>query len=61
MTRDQAKEKIRAWGGNVSESVSKKTDYLVAGESPGSKFEKAKMLGVKIVGEEQLKRLLGQA
>jgi len=54
MAREEAKEKIRAQGGDVSESVSKKTDYLVAGAEPGSKYEKAKKLGVKIIGEKEL-------
>lgn len=51
MTR---KEKIRSLGGDISESVSKKTSYLVAGEEPGSKLEKAKELGVAVVGENEL-------
>jgi DNA ligase (NAD+) len=58
MSREQAKEKIRAEGGDASESVSAKTSYLVAGEAPGSKFEKAKKLGVTIVNEEGFLRLL---
>lgn len=58
MSRDEAKEKIRALGGNVSESVSKKTDYVVAGENPGSKVDKAKKLSVKIIDENEFLRLL---
>jgi len=58
MSREEAKEKIRALGGDVSESVSKKTDYVVAGSEPGSKYEKAKRLGVKIIGEKELAELL---
>ena len=58
ISRDQAKEKIRALGGDVSESVSKKTDYLVAGSEPGSKFDKAKQLGVKILSEKEFLELL---
>ncbi len=52
MTRDEAKEKIRAFGGDVSSSVSKETDYVVAGENPGSKKENAEKLGVRILDEE---------
>jgi len=43
----------------VTDSVSKKTSYLVLGENPGSKLEKAKSLGVKIIGEEELRKLTG--
>jgi DNA ligase (NAD+) len=59
LSREAAKEKIRALGGDVSESVSKKTDYVVAGIEPGSKLEKAKQLGVKIVEEKEFLKLLG--
>src|SRR5581483_4617060 len=58
MSRDEAKEKIRSLGGTVSESVSKETDYVVAGENPGSKYDKAQKLGVKILNEEEFKKLL---
>lgn len=51
MSRDEAKEKIRFLGGNISSSVSKETDYVVMGESPGSKYEKATKLGIKILAE----------
>ncbi|MDG5815829.1 NAD-dependent DNA ligase LigA [Chitinispirillales bacterium ANBcel5] len=57
-TRDQAKEKIEADGGKVTSSVSKKTDYVLAGEDPGSKYAKAQKLGVSIIGEEEFDRLL---
>jgi DNA ligase (NAD+) len=56
-SRDDAKDFIESHGGKVTDSVSKKTSYLVLGEAPGSKFEKAKSLGVKIIGEEDLKKL----
>lgn len=59
MTRETAKEKIRALGGEISESVSKKTDYVVAGESAGSKLEKAKKLGVKILDETAFLAIVG--
>lgn len=58
-SRDDAKEFIENNGGKVTDSVSKKTSYLVLGENPGSKFDKAKSLGVKIIDEAELKRLAG--
>jgi DNA ligase (NAD+) len=59
LTRDEAKEKIEAAGGKVSGSVSKKTDYVVAGEEAGSKLDKANSLGVKVIDEAALLELLG--
>jgi DNA ligase (NAD+) len=59
MTRDEGGDKIRARGGKVSSSISKKTSYLVAGESAGSKLAKAETLGVTILNEEQFIALLG--
>ncbi len=56
--RDEAKARIRAEGGEISESVSAKTTFLVAGENAGSKLAKAKSLGVKIVDEKELVRVL---
>ncbi|MEI6191196.1 MAG: NAD-dependent DNA ligase LigA [bacterium] len=53
MSRDEVKDKIRALGGDISESVSAKTSYLVAGENAGSKLEKAQELGVKILNEKE--------
>jgi DNA ligase (NAD+) len=58
LTREQARDKIIQLGGKVTASVSKNTDYVVAGEEPGSKYEKAKELGVKVVGEEEFEKLL---
>lgn len=58
ITRDEAKERIRKLGGEVSSSISIKTDYLVIGEKPGSKYEKAKKLGVKIINEKEFYELL---
>ncbi|MEK7609105.1 MAG: NAD-dependent DNA ligase LigA, partial [Patescibacteria group bacterium] len=52
LLRDDAKEKIRLMGGDVSGSVSKETDYVVAGANPGSKYDKAQSLGVKIISEK---------
>lgn len=60
-TREQAKEEILARGGKVSESVSKKTSYVVAGEAAGSKLTKAQSLGVPILTEEEFERMLGEA
>jgi DNA ligase (NAD+) len=58
-SREEAKEKIRALGGDVSESVSKKTTYLVAGEAAGSKLDKARKLGVEILDETAFLRKIG--
>ncbi|HWK31509.1 MAG TPA: BRCT domain-containing protein, partial [Terriglobales bacterium] len=58
-SRDQAKQLIEDAGGKVSGSVSKKTDYLLAGEEAGSKLDKAKELGVPIIDEPQLKKIIG--
>lgn len=58
LTREQAKDKIRMQGGDVSESVSKKTSYTVIGENPGSKYEKAKKLGVKILSEAEFLKMI---
>lgn len=58
ISRDRAKEKIRELGGDVSESVGKKTDYVVAGVEPGSKYGKAKKLGVKIINEKEFLEMI---
>jgi len=58
MTRDEATEKIEALGGYVTGSVSKKTDYVLAGAEPGSKFDKAKELGVAIIDEAGFRKML---
>lgn len=52
MTRSEAESKVRALGGRTSDSVSKKTSFVVVGENPGSKFQKASSLGVEILSEE---------
>jgi len=58
ITRQDAKEKIRSLGGEISESVSKKTDFVVVGEEPGSKFKIAKELGLKIISEKDFLQML---
>jgi DNA ligase (NAD+) len=58
LSREQAKEKIRNLGGNISNSVSRNTDYLVYGENPGSKFEKAKKLEIKILNENEFLKMI---
>ena len=58
LSREEAERKIRERGGDPSGSVSKKTDFLVAGESAGSKYEKAKTLGVTILSEEEFLKLI---
>jgi len=59
LKREEAAAKIEAAGGKVSGSVSKNTDYVVAGEEAGSKLEKAQKLGVRIIDETELLRLCG--
>ena len=59
-SREGVREFIELNGGKVTDSVSKKTSYLVLGAEPGSKFEKAKSLGVKIIGEDALKKLVSK-
>jgi DNA ligase (NAD+) len=55
--REEVKEYIQIRGGKVTDSVSAKTSYLVLGENPGSKLEKARVLGVKIISEDELRNL----
>ncbi len=58
MTRDEAKLHIREAGGNISSSVSEATDYVVAGEDAGSKLDKAKSLGIKIIDEQEFIKMV---
>ena len=60
-TREEIKELIARHGGRASSSVSKKTDYVVAGEKAGSKLDKAAKLGVAVLTEEQFEELIGGA
>lgn len=57
MTREEAKDRIREFGGDISSSVSKETDYAVAGIEPGSKYNKAKKLGITILTEKEFLKL----
>lgn len=59
-TRDGAKEAIEARGGRAAGSVSRKTDFVVIGENPGSKADKAEQLGVRILDEDSFTRLLAE-
>ena len=59
MTRDDARGLIEAAGGRVTGSVSKKTDYVLAGADPGSKLDKANELGVAVIDEDEFKKMLG--
>ncbi len=57
-TREEAKRLIESQGGKVNDSVSKKTDFVVAGVQPGSKLDKANILGVPVLNERQLASML---
>lgn len=57
-SRDEAQEAVMKLGGMVSKSVSKSTDFVVVGEKPGSKLEKAKRLGIKVISEEDFRRMV---
>lgn len=59
-TRDQIHELIQRHGGRAAASVSKNTDFVVAGENAGSKLEKARQLGVPILGEDEFEQLLAE-
>jgi DNA ligase (NAD+) len=58
MTREEATEKIEALGGHVTGSVSNKTDYVLAGTEPGSKYDKAKELGIRVINETEFRKML---
>jgi DNA ligase (NAD+) len=59
LSRDEAKKRLQALGATVSGTVSKKTDYVIVGEEPGSKYDKAKELGVKTLNEKEFLKLIG--
>jgi DNA ligase (NAD+) len=58
LTREEATEKIETLGGHVTGSVSRKTDYLLAGAEPGSKLDKARELGVRIIDEPEFRKMV---
>jgi DNA ligase (NAD+) len=60
LSREEATRRAEEAGGKVTSGVSKKTDFVVAGESPGSKLAKAEGLGVEVIGEEEFLRRLGR-
>ena len=60
-TRSEAKRIVEELGGTVASSVSRNVDYVVVGENPGSKYDKAKKLGIKMINEEEFKKLIGRA
>jgi DNA ligase (NAD+) len=59
MTRDEARMLIESRGGRVTSTVSKKTDYVIAGEDAGSKLDKANTLGLRVIDEAALKQMFG--
>ncbi|MBW2000320.1 MAG: NAD-dependent DNA ligase LigA, partial [Deltaproteobacteria bacterium] len=60
LTRDEARRMIEAMGGRVSSSVSKKTDFVVVGRDPGSKYQRARSMGIKTVDEAEFRKMVGR-
>ena len=61
MSREQARALVEAHGGKVTGSVSGNTDYLIAGEKAGSKLDRAQKLGVPVIDEAELRRMVGES
>jgi DNA ligase (NAD+) len=61
MKRDELKDRLQSLGAKVTSSVSKSTDYVVVGEDPGSKFEKAKQLGIATLDDSAITKMLARA
>jgi DNA ligase (NAD+) len=57
-TRGQAEARVKALGGRASGSISAQTDYVVTGSAPGSKLDKARKLGVEVLGEEAFRQMI---
>lgn len=60
MTRDEARDLVESLGGETASSVGKKVDYVVVGEEPGSKYDKAKEIGLTIISEDEFRRMAGK-
>jgi len=60
MTREEAKRLVESLGGKVASSVSRKVDYVVVGEDPGSKLDRARELGIPTLTEEEFRKLVGR-
>lgn len=58
LSREEAEELVRELGGDASSAVSKETDFVVAGSEPGSKYDKAQKLGVKIIDEKEFLKMI---
>ncbi|MFA5717304.1 MAG: BRCT domain-containing protein, partial [Desulfobulbaceae bacterium] len=60
MSRNEAKQRVKALGGQVVSAISRRVTDLVAGDKPGSKLTEAEKLGIRILGEEEFNRIIGQ-
>ena len=61
MSREEARQKVEDAGGKFTSSVSKKVDFVVAGEEPGSKYDKSRKMGLKMINEEEFLKMLSTA